>query len=152
MRRPAGEYAGPATRFVAYAVDLVVSAILLVVIVAGFIAFVDIITGAEIELKVATEVGATATAIWLFLYFFVSWATTGKTPGMTLFGVRVVQRDGTILGVRRAAVRTLAFPLSFLVFGLGLIGIAIGREHRALHDVIAGTTVVYDWEARSLFE
>ena len=81
LRRPSGEYAGPASRFVAYAVDLVVSAILLVVIVAGFIVFVDIVTGAEIELKVATEIGAPATAVWLFLYFFVSWATTGKTRG-----------------------------------------------------------------------
>ncbi len=151
-RRPSGEYAGPASRLVAYGVDLVVSAILLVVMVAGFLAFFDIVTGAEIELQVATEIGAPATAIWLFLYFFVSWATTGKTPGMSLFGVRVVQRDGNVLGVGRAAVRTLALPLSFLVFGLGLIGIAIGKEHRALHDVIAGTTVVYDWEARSSFE
>jgi hypothetical protein len=25
----------------------------------------------------------------------------------------------------------------------------IGRERRALHDVIAGTTVVYDWDARA---
>ena len=47
LRRPSGEYAGPASRFVAYAVDLVVSAILLVVIVAGFIVFVDIVTGAR---------------------------------------------------------------------------------------------------------
>jgi len=43
----------------------------------------------------------------------------------------------------------LAFPLSFLLLGLGFVGIVIGRERRALHDVIAGTTVVYDWDARS---
>jgi hypothetical protein len=41
------------------------------------------------------------------------------------------------------------FPFSFLFFGLGLIGIAIGQEHRALHDVAAGSTVVYDWDARA---
>jgi uncharacterized RDD family membrane protein YckC len=27
-------------------------------------------------------------------------------------------------------------------------GILLGRDRRALHDVIAGTTVVYDWDAR----
>jgi phage shock protein PspC (stress-responsive transcriptional regulator) len=25
----------------------------------------------------------------------------------------------------------------------------VGREHRALHDVIAGTAVVYGWDARA---
>jgi uncharacterized RDD family membrane protein YckC len=33
--------------------------------------------------------------------------------------------------------------LSF-VGGLGFVGIVVGREHRALHDVLAGTIVVYD--------
>jgi uncharacterized RDD family membrane protein YckC len=45
-------------------------------------------------------------------------------------------------------VRTLAFPLSFLLLGLGFLGILLRRDRRALHDVIAGTTVVYAWDAR----
>ena len=45
--------------------------------------------------------------------------------------------------------RSLAFPLSILLFGLGFLGILIGRQHRALHDVIAGTAVVYSWDARA---
>jgi uncharacterized RDD family membrane protein YckC len=45
-------------------------------------------------------------------------------------------------------VRTLAFPLSFLLLGLGFLGILFGRDRRALHDVIAGTAVVYAWDAR----
>ena len=43
--------------------------------------------------------------------------------------------------------RTLVFPLSFLLLGLGFVGILIDGERRALHDVIAGTTVVYTWDA-----
>jgi hypothetical protein len=50
---------------------------------------------------------------------------------------------------RRAIVRTLAFPLSFLVLGLGFLGILLGDQRRALHDVIAGTAVVYLWDARA---
>jgi hypothetical protein len=46
-------------------------------------------------------------------------------------------------------VRTLAFPLSFLLFGLGFTGILFGQQRRALHDVIAGTAVVYAWDARA---
>ena len=49
---------------------------------------------------------------------------------------------------KRGLVRTLAFPLSFLLLGLGFVGILLGRDRCALHDVIAGTAVVYDWDAR----
>jgi uncharacterized RDD family membrane protein YckC len=45
-------------------------------------------------------------------------------------------------------VRALAFPLSIILFGLGFAGILLQREHRALHDLIAGTAVVYAWDAR----
>ena len=44
--------------------------------------------------------------------------------------------------------RTLVFPLSFLLLGLGFIGNLFGRDRRALHDSIAGTAVVYAWDAR----
>ena len=40
-------------------------------------------------------------------------------------------------------------PLTFLTFGIGFVGLLIGRERRGLHDVIAGTAVVYDWGDRA---
>ena len=46
-------------------------------------------------------------------------------------------------------VRTLAFPLSFLLLGLGFVGILFGRDRRALHDSIAGNTVIYTWDVRA---
>jgi hypothetical protein len=46
-------------------------------------------------------------------------------------------------------VRSLTFPLGFLTLGLGFLGILVQREHRALYDLIAGTAVVYAWDARS---
>ena len=68
---------------------------------------------------------------------------------MALFGVRVVRDDGTDASGCRAVVRTLAFPLSFLFLGLGFAGILVGGRRRALHDVIAGTAVIYSWDARA---
>ena len=47
------------------------------------------------------------------------------------------------------SLRTLAFPLSFLFLGLGFTGILLGDRRRALHDVIAGTAVIYSWDARA---
>ena len=46
-------------------------------------------------------------------------------------------------------VKTLAFPLSVLFFGIGPLMIVVEREHRSLHDMIAKTCVVYDWGDRS---
>ena len=90
-----------------------------------------------------------AYAVWAFIYFAYSWAASGRTAGMALFGVRVVTDDGTDASGRRAVVRTLAFPLSFLFLGLGFAGILLGDQRRALHDVIAGTAVIYSWDARA---
>ena len=68
---------------------------------------------------------------------------------MALFGVRIVTDDGADASGRRAVVRTLAFPLSFLFLGQGFAGILLGDRRRALHDVIAGTAVIYSWDARA---
>ena len=43
-----------------------------------------------------------------------------------------------------------AFMLGLtVVLGLGFLGILLGDQRRALHDVIAGTVVVYSWDARA---
>ena len=68
---------------------------------------------------------------------------------MAVLGVRVVAADGSAVQPKQGIIRALVFPLSFLLFGLGFLGILVQREHRALHDLIAGTTVVYSWDARA---
>jgi uncharacterized RDD family membrane protein YckC len=92
---------------------------------------------------------AAAAAVWLFVYWWVSIAIAGKTPGKVLLGLRVVTRDGDILSSSRAALRAIAFPLNYVLFGIGFLGIVVGRERRALHDVVAGSAVVYDWGPRT---
>jgi uncharacterized RDD family membrane protein YckC len=53
------------------------------------------------------------------------------------------------LTTRQAIVRVLVTPLSFLLFFLGFWLILFRRDRRALHDLIAGTAVVYAWDARA---
>ena len=66
---------------------------------------------------------------------------------MSLLGLRVVERDGSDLRARTGFRRAFWWQACFLV-PFSQIGIVVGRERRALHDVLAGTTVVYDWNAR----
>ena len=89
-------------------------------------------------------VAGAAFSVWWFVYTTVCVAVAGQTAGKWLAGTRVVRSDGTPVWGRNAVVRTLVFPLSCLLFGLGLVGIVVGRDHRALHDVASGTLVVRD--------
>ena len=43
----------------------------------------------------------------------------------------------------------LGSGLTLLTLGIGFLGIVFQRERRALDDFIAGTAVVYDWDARA---
>ena len=73
---------------------------------------------------------------------------SGRTLGMTLLGLRVVRDDGSGLDGKHAIVRVLAFPLSILTLGIGFLLILLRRDRCALHDLIADTAVVYDWNLR----
>src|SRR5512135_3016857 len=144
-----GKCAGFASRFAAFAADMAVSlgAFLLALAAISFAA--RVLTGKDIAWNRGDTWVIVAYAAWAFVYFAYSWAASGRTAGMALFGVRVVTDDGTDVSGRRAVVRTLALPLSFLFLGLGFVGILLGDRRRALHDVIAGTAVIYSWDARA---
>jgi uncharacterized RDD family membrane protein YckC len=142
-------FGGAVSRFVAYAVDLAVSTGVFMLALAAVSFAASIITGHSISWNRNDLPVAILYVAWEFVYFAYSWGASGKTLGMALLGVKVVAADGTLAGPRRGALRTLAFPLSFLLLGLGFTGILFQRDRRALHDMIAGTAVVYYWEARA---
>ena len=144
-----GHYAGAVTRFVAYSIDLVVSTAVFALALAAISWGVRIVTGHDVSWNRSNIVVAVIFVLWQFLYFGYCWAVSGRTPGMAVFGIRVVRADGTVLPPKQAVLRSLVFPLSFLLFGLGFIGILVQHEHRALHDLIAGSAVVYSWDARA---
>jgi uncharacterized RDD family membrane protein YckC len=144
-----GKYAGFASRFTAFAVDLGVSLGVFMLALAAISFAARVLTGKDISWNKGDTWVITAYAVWAFAYFAYSWAASGRTAGMALFGVRVVTDDGTSASARRAVVRTLALPLSLLFLGLGFVGILLGDRRRALHDVIAGTAVIYSWDARA---
>ncbi len=144
-----GRYSGFASRFAAFAVDVGVSLGVFMLALAAISWAATVLTGKDINWNKGDIWVIIAYAAWAFFYFAYSWAASGRTAGMALFGVRVVRDDGTDADGRRAVVRTLALPLSFLLLGLGFLGILLGDQRRALHDVIAGTAVVYSWDARA---
>ena len=144
-----GRYAGAVSRFVAYLIDLAVITVVFSLVLAAISYGVHVVTGHDVSWNRSSIVVAILFAVWQFLYFGYSWAASGRTFGMATLGICVVRADGLILDSRHAFLRALVFPLSFLLFGLGFIGILVQREHRALQDLIAGSAVIYAWDARA---
>lgn len=144
-----GHYAGFVSRFVAYAIDLGIITGVFGLALAAVSFAASLVEGHSVNYSKSDVVVAIVYGCWWFLYFAYSWAASGKTFGMAVLGIRVVGTAGDEAGPRRAIVRTLIFPLSFLLLGLGFVGILVDSERRALHDIIAGTVVVYTWDARA---
>jgi uncharacterized RDD family membrane protein YckC len=67
----------------------------------------------------------------------------GATPGKLLLKLRVVQAGGEPLGPGRAFARASAELLSGWTCYIGYLVALFNDEHRALHDMICNTRVVY---------
>ncbi len=144
-----GHYAGSVSRFAAYLIDLIVSSVIFELALTAISFVASIFTGHGISYHHGSIVVTIIYVLWQFVYFGFQWAANGKTLGMTLLGVHVVRADGMRMEPWRGWVRSLTFPLGFLTLGLGFLGILVQREHRAVYDLIAGTAVVYAWDARA---
>jgi uncharacterized RDD family membrane protein YckC len=137
------------SRLVAFAADVGASWGLFSLGAAGLSFAVQLVAGSDFSLRNHQLISLIAAVVWEFLYFSYQWALSGKTIGMAVLGIRVVSTDGLPIGARQAVIRTLVFPLSFVLFGLGFLGILTNRDRHAWHDRIARTAVIYSWDARA---
>jgi len=79
-----------------------------------------------------------------FLYLGWFWTRAGQTVAMRAWRLRVVNLDGGGIDWRQAGLRFVAALLSWAVFGLGFLWVAVDKENRAWHDILSGTRVVQD--------
>jgi uncharacterized RDD family membrane protein YckC len=144
-----GCYAGCVTRLVAFAIDVVV-ALSLFALAANVLEYiVSALVGHEERLRDLPVLAIVLLVLWFGFYLVYPLASTGRTAGMAVLGLRTVRADGAPLEPRRALLRTVAFPLSVALLGISLAMIVVRRDRRALHDLIASSAVVYAWDARA---
>ncbi len=55
-----------------------------------------------------------------------------------------MSENGAPLGFGGALIRLLGYMLSSLIFCIGYLMVAFTDRKRGLHDMIAGTVVIYD--------
>jgi uncharacterized RDD family membrane protein YckC len=141
-------------------VGLVTRALAGVVDLALISALLSIGFGLLASIIPAISGGSDGLSIWGILTFGVAgyliggsifaafWALVGQTPGMRFLSIHLDVGGSQEIGLRRALMRLVAVPLSILPFGLGFFAILLSPERRGWHDRVAGTTVLYDEEAK----
>jgi uncharacterized RDD family membrane protein YckC len=144
-----GHYAGVASRGAAFAAD--VGALWLLYTLGVFVVavFWQLITGKTFNLGRHQAIELVVLLVWWFLYFSYQWTLGGRTIGMALLGLQVVQKDGRPITGREAMLRAVLLYLSFLFAVVTALFIVFQRERRTIHDLVARTAVVYSWDARA---
>lgn len=84
----------------------------------------------------------------IYGYVLGFWILTGQTLGMMLMGLRVVSKDGSPLTLWRAILRVIGMAIAAFPLYLGFIWILFDNRRQGWQDKIAGTYVVYAWDAQ----
>lgn len=136
-------YAGIATRAVALAADSLVAIVLFMAGVGTVALIASLVGGIRPEWLVA----ALMASGWMLAagtYFVLFWSTAGQTPGMRLLRLRVLGPDGDRPSLGRSLVRLVGLVLAIVPLFAGFLPVLFSERRRGLHDLLAGTVVVYD--------
>jgi uncharacterized RDD family membrane protein YckC len=145
-----GQYAGFVSRLLAYGIDLTVITVMLIVI--GWLAdmvgriFPSLIFDPSTFLQV-TLAGLVA-IVTAGIYYLFFWTLIGQTPGKMLLGLKIISLDGSRLTLWQALRRFIGYFLSALALYGGYWWVLIDNRRQGWHDKLAGTIVVYVWDAR----
>jgi uncharacterized RDD family membrane protein YckC len=142
-------YAGSVSRFLAFALDQFLIGVVFALGAWLIGAALAVVVGETVDLTQYRWLTIGIYTSWAFLYTASQLAASGRTIGKAVLGLRVVRSDGAMLEPKRAVVRTVVFPLSFVLFGFGFLIGLLRRDRRELHDLIARTAVIYDWDAKT---
>jgi uncharacterized RDD family membrane protein YckC len=78
----------------------------------------------------------------LFGYFSLFWMRSGQTLAMKTWRIRLVDRNGKLIGLKQALLRFILAFLGFGLFGLSIVWAWFDRDRQFLHDRLAGTRLV----------
>lgn len=71
----------------------------------------------------------------------------GQTPGKYVIGVRIVRLNSRRTTLFSGLCRLLRYLACFLSPGVGFLWVLMDDRKQGWHDKIAGTCVVYAWDA-----
>ena len=142
MSAPEVPYGGIATRAVALAIDVVIAQVILLFGGAVLALVASLVGGIQLD-TLAKILAAAAWVAVVGFYFVLFWSTAGQTPGMRLMALRVMTGAGVHPGVARSIVRLVGLGLAILPLFAGFLPVLFDERRRGLHDLLAGTVVLY---------
>jgi uncharacterized RDD family membrane protein YckC len=134
--------AGPVPRACAWAIDLLIRVVIMVILFFALLPLGGVGYGAFLIAVFSLE--------WIYPALCEVYLD-GATPGKKAMGLRVVNDDGTPVQMAAAMIRNLLRAADFLpvLYGVGLASMLVNREFKRLGDLVAQTVVVYRDESRA---
>ncbi len=164
-----GQYAGIVTRGVALIIDILIVIIIPLLISAAVMLPANFFLDLNQQTCAAQVVNSGFMSDWGFLnsalcaviqwvplwaslltgpiYFTFLVTAGGQTVGKYIMGIRIVRLDAQPLTYRDSIVRWIGYIVSLLPLGAGFLWVVFDDRRRAFHDRLAGTCVVYSWNA-----
>jgi uncharacterized RDD family membrane protein YckC len=146
-----GNYAGFVSRIIAFGIDIAIITITLILIsllINAVISLIGLDDGVSMRVFDKLLLSGALALIYSASYFIFFWTLASQTPGKTLMGLRIVTTGGQPLNFGRSVRRLVGYAVSIFVLWLGFVWILIDNRRQGWHDKIAGTLVVYSWNAR----
>ena len=137
-----GQRAGMVSRGLAFSADIGIAFLVYTFVVAAVNLLWDLLFSNRLSVPTPPGWFSALALFWtLVIYLTLGWASTGRTIGKQLLGLRVVRADAQPLRPRQA------FGRAFLcaVFYPGILWVPFDRRCRSLQDMALKTAVVYDW-------
>ncbi|WP_072690429.1 RDD family protein [Rhodococcus marinonascens] len=143
MSGPTHHSAGIITRGFAAGIDLLVALAMMGFIYVGVLLATLLFSPQEFSAPAIHALHSVTTfhAVAV-LYLTACWALSGRTVGAVTMGLRVVSRNGELIGWLRAFLRAVLCVMLWF----GLLWAAVDRRRRSVQDILLRTAVVYDWE------
>jgi uncharacterized RDD family membrane protein YckC len=89
---------------------------------------------------------AATTAFAMFVYSTLTLGFWGKTLGLRIFALELVDADeNEYPTMRQAAINSSLYIVSMLFLGIGFVTVFFNDENRAAHDLLSGTILVKEF-------
>lgn len=87
-----------------------------------------------------------ATAFSMFVYSTLTLGFWGKTLGLRIFALELVDADeNEYPTMKQAAINSSLYIVSMLFLGIGFVTVFFNEENRAAHDLLSGTILVREF-------
>ena len=87
-----------------------------------------------------------AVLLVMFIYQTITTAFLGRTFGMKLFSIEIIDAEkNECPTLHQAAVNSAVYLLSLLFFGIGFLPAFFNEERRTVHDILSGTLLIREY-------